>query len=278
MKQARSTLVIEPGYINRRYLRDLWRQRELLLFLGWRDIMVRYKQTAVGMAWVMIRPLVTMVAFTLVFGKLAGLEARSPGVPYPLLVFSAMLPWQLFADAVGRISVSLVSNAHIISKVYFPRLIIPLSALFVCLIDFLVAGLILLAMMVIYHVVPGWQMLALPLLVLLVGATALALGLWLAALSTRYRDLTQLTPLILQFGLYVSPVGFSSAIVPEQWRWLYGLNPLVGAIEGFRWAILGQPMLVYWPSVGVSLALVLLVLLSGLWYLRRIERSLIDVI
>ncbi len=279
MKQLRRTsLVIEAGQGSSLYWQDLWRYRELFYFLAWRDVVVRYKQTLVGIAWVLIRPLITMVAFTIVFGKLAGLESKSPGIPYPILVFAGMLPWQLFSDSLSRVSTSLVSNSHVVSKVYFPRLIVPVSAILVSFVDFLVSNILLLALMAWYSFAPSWRVLTLPFFVLLTCLTALALGLWLAALNVKYRDFSHLTPLILQFGVYISPVGFSSSIVPDRWRLLYSLNPLVGIIDGFRWAVLGRGTQVHWLGFTLSVGLVIVLLATGLWYFRKTERTFADVI
>jgi lipopolysaccharide transport system permease protein len=269
-------LIIEAGHAENQYWKDLWGYRELLYFLAWRDILVRYKQTAIGIAWALIRPFLTMVVFTMVFGQLAKLP--SGGVPYPILVFAAMLPWQFFANALSECSNSLLTNANMISKVYFPRLIVPTSAVIVSFVDFLISAMILLALMVWYNFVPDWRILTLPLFTLIAFAAAMGAGLWLAALNVQYRDFRYIVPFIVQLGLYVSPVGFSSSVVPEQWRLLYALNPMVGVIDGFRWAILGGEATLYWPGFTVSLGLVALLLVSGIWYFRKMERTFADVI
>lgn len=269
-------LVIEAGRGEKQYWQDLWRYRELFYFLAWRDILVRYKQTAVGIAWALLQPLMTMVVFTVVFGKLAKLP--SEGAPYAVLVFAGMLPWQLFANSLGNCSNSLVSNANLIAKIYFPRLIVPASAVVVSLVDFLVSGMILLGLMIWYDFVPTWRMVTLPLLVIIACAAALGVGLWLASLNVKYRDFRYLVPFITQFGLYVSPVGFSSSVVPSQWRWLYSLNPMVGVIDGFRWAILGSQANIYWSGFWLSIGLVVVLLASGIWYFRKTERTFADVI
>ncbi len=273
---SQTELIIEAGRSERQYWQDLWRYRELFYFLAWRDILVRYKQTVIGIAWALVRPLLTMLVFTVVFGQLAKLP--SSGAPYPILVFAAMLPWQFFASALSECSNSLLSNANLISKVYFPRLIVPASSIIVSFVDFLVSGMILLALMAWYNFVPGWQILTLPLFTLIAFAAAMGGGLWLAALNVKYRDFRYIVPFIVQFGLYVSPVGFSSAIVPQQWRLLYSLNPMVGVIDGFRWAILGGEFQIYWPSFALSVGLVALFFVSGIWYFRRVERTFADVI
>jgi lipopolysaccharide transport system permease protein len=269
-------LVIEPGSAERHYWRDLWRYRDLFFFLARRDIVVRYKQTTIGMAWALGRPLITMLVFTLVFSTLAKLP--SDGVPYPILVFAALLPWQFFASGFSGAGDSLVSNAGLISKVYFPRLVIPTSALIVSFVDFLVSGIILVGLMVWYGFAPSLRMLTLPLLILVAFAAAIGAGLWIAALNVKYRDFRIIVPFVVQFGLYISPVGFSSSIVPEQWRLLYSLNPMVGVIDGFRWAILGGSTHLYWPGFLLSLILVLAILITGIAYFRRVEKTFADVI
>ncbi len=274
--QLNSILVIEAGRTESQYWKDLWRYRELFYFLAWRDILVRYKQTAIGIAWALIRPFLTMIVFTIVFGNLAKLP--SEGAPYPILVFAAMLPWQFFANALSECSNSLISNANLISKVYFPRLIVPASAVLVSFVDFLVSGMILLALMAWYDFVPSWRILTLPLFILIAFAAAIGGGLWLSALNVKYRDFRYIVPFIVQFGLYISPVGFSSSIVPERWRLLYSLNPMVGVIDGFRWAVLGGEAKLYWPGFTLSVGLVALLFVSGVCYFRKMERSFADVI
>jgi lipopolysaccharide transport system permease protein len=270
------TLVIEAGSADRHYWRDLWRYRDLFFFLARRDIVVRYKQTTIGVLWALGRPLITMLVFTLVFSTLAKLP--SDGVPYPLLVFSALLPWQFFSSGFSGAGDSLVGNAGLISKVYFPRLIIPTSALIVSLVDFLVSGIILVGLMIWYGIAPSFRMLALPLLIIVAFAAAMGAGLWVAAINVKYRDFRIIVPFVVQFGLYISPVGFSSSIVPEQWRLLYSLNPMVGVIDGFRWAILGGSAQFYWPGFLLSLLLILATLVTGIAYFRRVEKTFADVI
>jgi lipopolysaccharide transport system permease protein len=269
-------LIIEAGRTEVQYWKDLWRYRELFYFLAWRDILVRYKQTVIGIAWALIRPFLTMIVFTVVFGQLAKLP--SEGVPYPILVFSAMLPWQFFANSLSECSNSLLANANMIAKVYFPRLIVPTSAVIVSFVDFLLSGMILLALMIWYNFVPDWRILTLPLFILIALAAAIGAGLWLAALNVEYRDFRYIVPFLVQFGLYISPVGFSSNVVPEKWRLLYSLNPMVGVIDGFRWAILGGDAKLYLPGFMLSLALVAILLVSGIWYFRKMERTFADVI
>ena len=269
-------LIIEAGRSENQYWKDIWRYRELFYFLAWRDILVRYKQTVIGVAWALIRPLLTMIVFTVVFGNIAQLP--SEGVPYPILVFAAMLPWQFFANALNECSNSLLSNSNLISKVYFPRLIVPASAVIVSFVDFLISGMIMLALMAWYNFVPDWRILTLPLFIIIAFAAAMGGGLWLAALNVQYRDFRYIVPFIVQFGLYVSPVGFSSTVVPEKWRFLYSLNPMVGVIDGFRWAILGGDTKLYWSGFLLSMALVAFFVVSGIWYFRKMERTFADVI
>jgi lipopolysaccharide transport system permease protein len=273
-------LIIEAGRSEKHYWRDLWRYRELFAFLAWRDILVRYKQTAVGITWALMQPFLTMIVFTVIFGKLAGLP--SGGVPYPILVFSALLPWQFFANALSGASSSIVGNAGLISKVYFPRLIIPASAVVVSLVDFAVSFTLLAGLMAWFQFIPSWRLLLLPVFIVVAFATALGVGLWITALNVKYRDFKYVLPFVVQFGLFVSPVGFSSSVVQEKFGenvfLLYSLNPMVGVIDGFRWAILGGGAQLYWPGFSVSLALVGILLASGLWYFRRTERTFADVI
>ncbi|MEQ9372266.1 MAG: ABC transporter permease [Coleofasciculus chthonoplastes F3-SA18-01] len=269
-------LIIEAGRTEQQYWKDLWRYRELFYFLAWRDILVRYKQTIIGIAWALIRPFLTMVVFTIVFGKLAKLP--SEGVPYPILVFAAMLPWQFFSNALSGCSNSLISNANLIAKVYFPRLIVPASAVIVSFVDFMISGIILLGLIAWYDFLPSWRILTLPFFIIIAFAASMGAGLWLAALNVKYRDFRYIVPFIVQFGLYISPVGFSSTIVPQEWRLVYSLNPMVGVIDGFRWAILGGEARIYLPGFILSLGLVFGVLVSGIWYFRKVERTFADVI
>jgi lipopolysaccharide transport system permease protein len=269
-------LIIEAGRAERHYWADLWRYRELLWFLAWRDLLVRYKQAALGVAWAVLRPTAMMVVFTLVFGKLAGLPSES--VPYPILVFAALLPWQLFATAFSESGNSLVGNAGLVSKVYFPRLVIPMSAVIVSLADFVISLAVLAVLMAWYGHAPGWQILTLPLFTLLALAAAASAGIWAAALNVRYRDVRFIAPFAVQMGLYVSPVGFSSAIVPEHWRLAYALNPMVGVIDGFRWAVSGGATPLHGPSIVMSMVLIGLVLVTGIRYFRGTEKTFADVI
>jgi lipopolysaccharide transport system permease protein len=275
-KDLSNELVIEAGKTERYYWKDLWRYRELFYFLSWRDVLVRYKQTAIGVLWSVLRPLLTMVVFTVIFGKLAKLP--SEGVPYPILVFSAMLPWQFFANSLGESSMSLVSNANLISKVYFPRLIIPASAVIVSLVDFFISFGILILLLGWYQFVPNWHMVTLPLFMLMAFAASFGFGLWITSLNVKYRDFRYIIPFIVQFGLYISPVGFSSSIIPGKWRLLYSINPMVGVIDGFRWAILGAESRLYGPGFFLSVILVVAILVTGVWYFRKTEKTFADII
>jgi len=269
-------LVIEAGKSERHYWADLWRYRELFYFFAWRDTLVRYKQTAIGVLWALLRPVLTTVVFVFVFARLA--KMPSDGIPYPLMVFAGMLPWQFFASALTEASGSLVTNASMISKIYFPRLIVPTSAIIVALVDLLISFVVLAAMMLFYQVVPTWRLLLLPIFVGITFVSAFGAGLWLAALNVEYRDFRYVLPFLVQFGLYISPVGFSSSVVPEKWRLLYSLNPMVGVIDGFRWAISGVESAIYWPGFLVSMLLITVIAVGGIWYFRKTERSFADVI
>jgi lipopolysaccharide transport system permease protein len=268
-------LVIEAGHAEAHYWRDLWRYRELFYFLTWRDLLVRYKQTAVGVAWALLQPALTVVVFS-VLGEL--LHIPTGGVPRPVLVLAAVLPWQFFATALSASSGSLVGNANLISKVYFPRLIVPASAVAVSLVDFLISAVFLAVLMAIFHVTPDWRILALPAFILIAFGAALGAGLWLTALNVKYRDFRFVLPLIVQFGGYVSPVAFSSDMVPERWRTLYAFNPMVGVIDGFRWSLLGGQAPLSAGSLLLSVCVVLGLLGGGVTYFRRVERSFADVI
>ena len=269
-------LIIEAGRTERLYWKDLWNYRELFYFLAWRDILVRYKQTVIGILWALLRPLLIMLVFTVVFGKLAKLP--SEGVPYPILVFAAMLPWQFFANAFSESSNSLIGNANLISKVYFPRLVIPTSSVLVSFVDFLISGIILIGLMLWYNFWPSWRLIALPALIAVAFAAAMGAGLWIAALNVKYRDFRYIVPFIVQFGLYISPVGFSSSVVPEQYRLFYSINPMVGVIDGFRWAILGSDVPFYLPGFLLSIGLVAFLFWGGLWFFRKTERTFADII
>jgi len=268
--------IIEANKTELNYWRDIWRYKELFYFLAWRDILVRYKQTVIGIIWAFIRPVLTMVVFTIVFGKIAKLP--SDGIPYPLLVFSAMLPWQFFSSSLSESSNSLIGNANLISKIYFPRIVIPASSVIVSFVDFLISFLMLIVLMVWYHYVPQIRILALPLFIIMAFAASFGAGLWFASLNVKYRDFRYIIPFVVQFGLYISPVGFSSSIVPGKWRFLYYLNPMVCIIDGFRWAILGSNVSLFSFSFVLSLFVVILLLISGIWYFRKTEKTFADVI
>ena len=270
---SRPELIIEAGRTEKQYWRDLWKYRELFYFLAWRDILVRYKQTTFGVAWALIPPFLTMIVFS-VFASLAKLPSN--GVPQPILVFSAILPWQFFTNSLSGCSNSLLSNANLISKVYFPRLIVPLSAIVVSFVDFMISGMILLGLMAWYNYVPSWRILMLPVFIAIACAASIGTGLLLASLNVKYRDFRFIVPFIVQFGLYISPVGFSSSIVPEQWRLLYSINPMVGVIDGFRWSILGGEAQLYLPGFALSLLLVVVLLIAGIGYFRKMERTFAD--
>lgn len=269
-------LVIEAGRAERQYWKDLWRYRELFFILTWRDIAVQYKQTVVGVLWAVLRPLLTMAAFTFVFGKVARLPAEGE-VPYPLMVFAAMLPWQLFASAISATANSLVANSNLVSKVYFPRIIVPAATIGVAVADFAISFVLLGAMMLWYQFLPPLHVLAVVPLTLLAAVVALGPGLILCALNVAYRDFRIIVPFITQFGLYISPVGFSSGIVPEKWRLLYECNPMVGVIDGFRWALLDS---IAFPerALCISLGCALIFLLMGIKIFRTTERMFADVI
>jgi lipopolysaccharide transport system permease protein len=269
-------LIIEADHVERQYWRDLWRYRELFYFLAWRDLLVRYKQTFIGVSWSLIRPLLTMAVLTFVFGKLG--KMPSGGVPYPLLVFCGMLPWQFFSTAIAETGSSLISNSALISKVYFPRLIIAGSSVIASLVDFLITGAFLVVLMFWYRYVPPATILLLPLFVLLAIAATLAFGIWIAALMVEYRDFRFIVPFIVQFGLYLSPVGFQSSIVPSRYQLLYSLNPMVGIIDGFRWCILGTRSKIFPLALSICILEVVAVLITGIIYFRKTERTFADVI
>jgi lipopolysaccharide transport system permease protein len=269
-------LLIEAGRTERQYWRDLWRYRELFYFLAWRDLLVRYKQTYVGAGWSLIRPLLTMIVLTVVFGKLG--KMPSGGLPYPLLVLCGMLPWQFFSTAMAESGNSLVTNSNMISKVYFPRLAIVGSSVITSFVDFLISGVFLVVLMIYYRCGPPLTVLFLPLFVLLAFGASLGVGLWIAALMVQYRDFRFIVPFMVQFGLYISPVGFQSSVVPHQFRLLYALNPMVGIIDGFRWCVLGGQNGIYRIGLGVAVIEVIVLVASGVWYFRKTEQTFADVI
>ena len=272
---------LKAGQGEKHYWLDLWKYRELFLVLAWRDVAVRYKQTIVGVAWSLLQPFLVMIIMTVVFGRLAGLHSDG-AVPYAIMVFSGMLPWQFFANSLFTSGQSLTGNSSLISKVYFPRLIVPASTVVVAVVDFLLSLLILGAMMIFYRFMPSWHILFLPLLLILAFVTSLGPGVFVAALNVKYRDFRFLLPFVIQFGIYVCPVGFSSTVVREKLGdglfLLYSLNPMVGVIDGFRWAILGPAANFYLPSFLISLAVSVLLLAAGIWYFRKMERTFADII
>jgi len=270
-------LVLEKGRTERNYWKDLWRYRELFQVLAWRDVSVRYKQTVIGIAWAVLRPLLTMIVFTIVFGRIAKLPSIE-GVPYSLLVFAGMLPWTFFSSALSDAANSLVANSNLISKVYFPRLIVPTATIVVTLVDFLISFSILVAMMIWYQFVPTWRICLLPVFVVLAFLASLGPSLWITSLNVKYRDFRYVIPFIVQFGLYISPVGFSSSVIPENWRVLYSLNPVVGIIDGFRWCILGARSEIYWPGQIASWSVILFFLWFGIRQFRKMEKSFADLI
>lgn len=273
----RAETLIEAGRTEGNYWRDIWHYRELLYFLAWRDVLVRYKQTVIGIAWALLRPVLTVAAFTIVFNKVAGLDA--PGsIPYPLLVYAAMLPWQFFATGLSEAGTSLIGNANLISKVYFPRLIVPTSALITSLVDLLIMLGLLVLLMAGYGYFPDSRVLALPLFIGLAFGAAFGTGLWLAALNVKYRDFRYVLPFIVQVGVYISPIGFSTDNVPADWRLAYSLNPLVGIIDGFRWSLLRGESPLSSLGLSVSVAVTALMCVIGIWHFRRTERTFADVI
>ena len=270
-------IILEAGRRERHYWRDLWRYRELFRVLAWRDLSVRYKQTVIGVVWALIRPVLTMLVFTIIFGRIAQLPTDGTA-PYALLVFAGILPWTLFANGLGEASGSLISSANLISKVYFPRLIVPTATVVVALVDFLISFCILVLLMAWYRFMPDWRILILPVFVLLAFCASVGPALWIAALNVKYRDFRYIVPFIMQFGLYVSPVGFSSSVVPEQWRLLYSLNPMVGVIDGFRWCILGGQSELYLPGLALSIGMTIFFLWFGIHQFRKMEKSFADLI
>jgi lipopolysaccharide transport system permease protein len=270
------TLVIEAGSTEKHYWGDLWRYRELFYFLAWRDLLVRYKQTIFGFGWALLRPLITMIVFTFVFGGLAKLPAN--GAPYPILVFSALLPWLFFSSAISSAADSLIGNANIISKIYFPRLVMPASSVIVCFVDFAISFLILLCLMVWYQFIPTYKIFFLPVFIFLVLFLSMGFGILIAALNVKYRDFRYIIPFVVQLGLYISPVGFSSSIVPQNFRLLYSVNPMVGVIDGFRWAILDNSEQFYWQGFLLSLLMAILIFFVGLFYFRKTEKSFADLV
>ena len=270
-------VLIKAGQAERNYWYDLWRYRELFQVLAWRDVAVRYKQTVIGIAWAFVRPFLTMIIFTVIFGKLAKLPSDG-SAPYALMVFAGMLPWQFFANALFEASNSLIANANLIGKVYFPRLIVPTATVVVALVDFLISFVILVGMMIWYRFVPEWQIVLLPVFVTLAFFASLGPGLWITSLNVKYRDFRYVIPFLVQFGLYVSPVGFSSNVIPDEWRLLYSLNPMVGVIDGFRWCILGGDSPIYLPGFALCLGVTAFFVWLGVTRFRKMERTFADLI
>ena len=277
LKKFMSKIIIEPGRTEKNYWADLWRYRELFIILSWRDLSVRYKQTIIGILWAILRPFLTMVVFTVIFSRIAKLPSDG-NAPYALMVFAAMLPWSLFANSLAESSNSLIDNTNLISKVYFPRLIIPAATLITALVDFLISFVILVAMMIYYQFMPGWQIVLIPFFIILALMASLGPGLWITALNVKYRDFRYVIPFLVQCGLYVSPVGFSSNVVPDKWRLLYSLNPMVGVIDGFRWCILGGNSPIYLPGFFLSLAIIASFLWLGVSRFRKMEKTFTDII
>jgi lipopolysaccharide transport system permease protein len=269
--------IIEPGRQARNYWRDLWRYRELFRVLAWRDLSVRYKQTAIGAIWALLRPLLSMLVFTIVFGRIARLPSDG-AAPYALMVFCGVLPWSFFATGFAEAANSLINNANLIGKVYFPRLIVPTAAVVVAFVDFMISFGILVALLLWYRYLPSWHVVFLPLFVIFGFLASVGPSVWIAALNVRYRDFRYIIPFIVQFGLYVSPVGFSSSIVPEQWRLLYAINPIAGVIDGFRWSILGGQAALYLPGLAVGSAVTAFSLWFGIHQFRKLEKSFADLI
>ena len=274
---AMQWVVLEPSRIEKQYWLDLWRYRELFAILAWRDIAVRYKQTAIGVSWALIRPFLTMVVFTVIFGRLAKLPTEG-NAPYAVLVFAGMLPWQFFSSSLSSSSESLIANSNLLTKVYFPRLIVPAAAVITSFVDFLISFVILAGLMLWFNWWPSWRLLTLPLWVAIAFAASMGAGLWLASLNVQYRDFRYVVPFLVQFGLYLSPVGFSSAIVPEKWQILYAMNPMVGVIEGFRWAIIGEASAISSSGLWISIGIVVLLTFTGLRQFRLMEKRFADVI
>lgn len=270
-------LILEPGRTEKNYWNDLWRYRELFIILAWRDIAVRYKQTIIGILWAILRPFLTMLVFTAIFGRVAKLPSDG-SAPYALMVFAAMLPWSLFSTSLSEASNSLVANEKLISKVYFPRLIIPTATVVTAFVDFFISFVILLGLMVYYQFRPSWTLLLLPIFITLALLASLGPGFWITALNVKYRDFRYVIPFVVQFGLYISPVGFSSNVIPDKWRLLYSLNPMVGVIDGFRWCILGGESPIYWPGFAISITIVIFFLWYGISSFRKMEKSFADLI
>jgi lipopolysaccharide transport system permease protein len=277
MENENWDIVIDAENTHRQFWKDLWNYRELFYFIAWRDILVRYKQTLIGITWSVIRPVLTMVIFTIVFGKLAKLPSDG-NVPYPILVYTALLPWQFFANSLTESSNSLILNAPMVSKIYFPKLILPTSSVIVSLVDFIISFGILSVIMLWYRFTPAWTIVFIPLFLILAILASLGIGYFIAALNVKYRDFRYIVPFVVQLGLYISPVGFSSNIIPDKWRFFYSLNPMVGVIDGFRWAITGADISVYLPGFLMSVFMTLFLFILGMFYFRKTELTFADFI
>ncbi|MBK5652368.1 MAG: ABC transporter permease [Rhizobium sp.] len=272
---AKPVTIITSRFASESYWLDVWRHRELILFLAWRDLVVRYKQTVVGIAWTILKPLTTLVVYTFIFGRVAGLPSH--GIPYVLLVLSGLMPWQLFSTVFSMASESLITNSHLVSKVYFPRIIIPVSSVAISVVDNLVAFVLMAVLMLWYGMMPGWQVLLLPFVMLLAVLAALGIGLIIAVLNAQFRDFRQLIPFAMQLGIFVSPVAYATSVLPEKWRILYALNPVVGIIDSFRWCILGEGDLIYPPSIIFTLVFAAVTMVAGIKIFRRHEADIADV-
>ena len=270
-------IIIEPGNTSRNYWKDLWRYRELFYILSWRDVKVRYKQTVIGAAWSVIRPLLTMIIFTIVFSKVAKLPA-GVDAPYAIMVYAAMLPWIFFSTSLAEASMSLIGNSNLITKVYFPRMIVPTASIITSLVDFLISFCLLFILFLWYGYFPSWQILVLPVFLLMAFVASVGAGLFVTALNVKYRDFRYIIPFIVQFGLYISPVGFNSNVIPEKWRLVYALNPMVGVIDGFRWCLLRGEQVIYWDAMAVSVGMSLILFVFGIRQFRKMEKSFADLI
>ncbi len=270
-------IIIEAEKRKHHYWKELWECRELILFLTWRDLLVRYKQTVVGFVWHFLKPLMMLVTLTIVFGRLAHLDAGK-SYPYVILVMTGLLPWQFFSTTLSDCSESLVVNYQLITKIYFPRIILPMSSIIVTFIDFAISLVLLAGLLCYYQFVPSYQIIFLPVFIVLLLLLSFGLGIWSAAINVRYRDCRQLVPFVIQFGLYLSPVGFSSQIIPEEWQLLYHINPIVGVIDGFRWSIIGSEESLSLAGLSISVLVIIGILYTGLWYYRRVEKYFADII
>ena len=271
-------IIIEPNRSEKNYWTDIWRYRELFYILSWRDLKVRYKQTAIGLIWAILRPLLTMIVFTIIFGRVAGMKSEG-NAPYSIMVFAGLLPWQFFSTAFSTASESLVTNSNLLSKVYFPRIIVPTSSIITSFVDFLISFVILIALMLYYKYIPSWQILFLPFFIILTFLQSFGFGIYLAALNVKFRDFRYIIPFIVQFGLYISPIGFSSSLISEKWRLLYYLNPMVSVIDGFRWCIIGNgsgnPFTTYFI---LSISITILILVYSIYKFRKMEKTFADLI